>query len=126
MRYHIIHQPHFQRLTRTKLFAGQDHLKRSADTDKPRQTLGAAGAGQQALPVRERILAGPLGRTLLFKMAAKRTEQKPHGNYPAAPRILSVIETGLAQGRSSGYEAEARAFGQLAMTPQSQALRPPS
>ncbi|MHC0463810.1 fatty acid oxidation complex subunit alpha FadJ [Kosakonia cowanii] len=75
------------------------------------------------LPVRERILAGPLGRTLLFKMAAKRTEQKTHGNYPAAPRILSVIETGLAQGRSSGYEAEARAFGQLAMTPQSQALR---
>ncbi|WLI78971.1 fatty acid oxidation complex subunit alpha FadJ [Kosakonia sp. H02] len=75
------------------------------------------------LPVRERVLAGPLGRTLLFRMVAKKTEQHTHGNYPAAPRILSVIETGLAQGRSSGLEAEARAFGQLAMTPQSQALR---
>ncbi|WP_318377879.1 fatty acid oxidation complex subunit alpha FadJ [Enterobacter sp.] len=75
------------------------------------------------LPVREKILAGPLGRTLLFRMAEKKTQQKTHGNYPAAQRILDVIQTGLAQGRSSGYEAEARAFGELAMTPQSQALR---
>ncbi len=75
------------------------------------------------LPVRERVLAGPLGRALLFRMVSKKTEQKTQGNYPAATRILSVIETGLTQGRSSGYDAEARAFGQLAMTPQSQALR---
>lgn len=75
------------------------------------------------LPVRERVLAGPLGRTLLFRMVGKKTEQKTQGNYPAATQILSVVETGLAQGRSSGYDAEARAFGQLAMTPQSQALR---
>lgn len=34
-----------------------------------------------------------------------------------------MIETGLAQGCSSGYAEEARAFGELAMTPQSQALR---
>ena len=33
------------------------------------------------------------------------------------------METGLAQGCSSGYAEEARAFGELAMTPQSQALR---
>lgn len=34
--------------------------------------------GRQAkrpLPVRERVLAGPLGRTLLFSMAGKKTEQ---------------------------------------------------
>ncbi|AIA25292.1 fatty acid oxidation complex subunit alpha FadJ [Kosakonia sacchari] len=88
--------------------------------------VGLVSQGRPAsrhLPVRERILAGPLGRTLLFRMVAKQTEQKIQGNYPAASRILSVIETGLAQGRSSGYDAEARAFGQLAMTPQSQALR---
>lgn len=82
--------------------------------------------GRQAkrpLPVRERILAGPLGRTLLFNMVGKKTEQKTRGNYPAATRILKVIETGLSQGSSSGYAAEAKAFGELAMTPQSQALR---
>ncbi|CBG89488.1 fatty acid oxidation complex subunit alpha FadJ [Citrobacter rodentium] len=75
------------------------------------------------LPVRERVLAGPLGRALLFRMAGKKTQHKTHGNYPAAERILQVIETGLAQGVSSGYEAEARAFGELAMSPQSRALR---
>ncbi|WP_263070146.1 fatty acid oxidation complex subunit alpha FadJ [Enterobacter huaxiensis] len=82
--------------------------------------------GRQAsrpLPVRERVLAGPLGRTLLFSMAGKKTEQKTKGNYPAAKRILDVIEIGLSQGSSSGYAAEAKAFGELAMTPQSQALR---
>ncbi|WP_436856622.1 fatty acid oxidation complex subunit alpha FadJ [Citrobacter tructae] len=78
---------------------------------------------QRTLPVRERILAGQLGRTLLFRMVSKKTEQKTLGNYPATGRILQVIETGLAQGSSSGYDAEARAFGELAMTPQSQALR---
>ncbi|WP_437887110.1 fatty acid oxidation complex subunit alpha FadJ [Phytobacter sp. V91] len=75
------------------------------------------------LPAKERLLASPLGRTLLFRMVGKKTEQKTQGNYPATAKILHVIEMGLAQGRSSGYEAEARAFGQLAMTPQSQALR---
>lgn len=78
---------------------------------------------KRPLPVRERILAGPLGRALLFRMAAKKTGQKTRGNYPAARRILEVIETGLAQGSSSGYAAEAKAFGELAMTPQSKALR---
>lgn len=82
--------------------------------------------GRQArrhLPVRERILAGPLGRALLFSTVSKKTEQKTKGNYPAAKRILDVIETGLAQGSSSGYAAEAKAFGELAVTPESRALR---
>lgn len=77
----------------------------------------------RTLPVRERILAGPLGRTLLFSMVSKKTEQKTHGNYPATQRIIDVIKIGLGQGSFSGYEAEAKAFGELAMTPQSAALR---
>ncbi|MCT4716602.1 fatty acid oxidation complex subunit alpha FadJ [Enterobacteriaceae bacterium H18W14] len=77
----------------------------------------------RVLPVRERILAGPLGRSLLFNFINKKTEQKTKGNYPAARRILDVIKIGLEQGTHSGYEAEAKAFGELAMTPQSAALR---
>ncbi|SUG14016.1 fatty acid oxidation complex alpha subunit [Salmonella enterica subsp. arizonae] len=78
---------------------------------------------QRTLPVRERILAGALGRALLFRLVRKKTAQKTQGNYPATERIIDVIETGLAQGSGSGYDAEACAFGELAMTPQSQALR---
>ncbi len=53
---------------------------------------------QRTLPVRERILAGPLGRALLFRLVRKKTAQKTQGNYPATERIIDVIETGLAQG----------------------------
>ncbi|MRT14224.1 fatty acid oxidation complex subunit alpha FadJ [Enterobacteriaceae bacterium RIT711] len=84
------------------------------------------GKGRQAsrtLPVRERILAGPLGRSVLFSMVSKKTEQKTRGNYPATQRIIDVIKVGLGQGSFSGYESEAKAFGELAMTPQSVALR---
>lgn len=77
----------------------------------------------RTLPVRERILAGPLGRSLLFSMVEKKTEQKTRGNYPATKRIIDVIKIGLGQGSFSGYESEAKAFGELAMTPQSAALR---
>ncbi|GDX04818.1 fatty acid oxidation complex subunit alpha FadJ [Buttiauxella sp. A111] len=75
------------------------------------------------LPVRERILAGPLGRSLLFSIVSKKTEQKTRGNYPATQRIIEVMKVGLGQGSFSGYESEAKAFGELAMTPQSAALR---
>ncbi|HAT1613600.1 TPA: fatty acid oxidation complex subunit alpha FadJ [Raoultella ornithinolytica] len=77
----------------------------------------------RSMPIHERVLAGPLGRNLLFRLVGKKTRQKTQGNYPAAERILQVIENGLAHGCSSGYAEEARAFGELAMTPQSQALR---
>lgn len=77
----------------------------------------------RSMPIRERVLAGPLGRNLLFRLVGKKTRQKTQGNYPAAERILQVIENGLAHGCSSGYAEEARAFGELAMTAQSQALR---
>jgi 3-hydroxyacyl-CoA dehydrogenase/enoyl-CoA hydratase/3-hydroxybutyryl-CoA epimerase len=62
-----------------------------------------------------------LGRHLLFHFVGKRSADQ--GNYPAVKRILQVVENGLAHGCSSGYAEEARAFGELAMTPQSQALR---
>ncbi len=33
----------------------------------------------RTVPVRERVLAGPLGRQLLFRMVAKKTRQKNAG-----------------------------------------------
>lgn len=78
---------------------------------------------RRALPWQERLLNGPLGRSLLFSIVRKKTLEKTHGNYPAAERIIKVVRTGLDQGSASGYEAEARAFGELAMSPQSAALR---
>ena len=78
---------------------------------------------QRELPWQDRLLNGPLGKNLLFSIVRKKTLAKTHGNYPAAERIIQVVRSGLDHGSASGYEAEARAFGELAMTPQSAALR---
>ncbi|MGS9159764.1 fatty acid oxidation complex subunit alpha FadJ, partial [Salmonella enterica subsp. enterica serovar Infantis] len=39
---------------------------------------------QRTLPVRDRILAWPVGLALLFRLVRKNTAQKTQGNYPAA------------------------------------------
>ncbi|MCK9782985.1 fatty acid oxidation complex subunit alpha FadJ [Proteus vulgaris] len=64
-----------------------------------------------------------LGRNILFGQAKKRTLAKTKGHYPAAERILYVIERGLERDIQTGFKEEANAFGELAMTPVSSALR---
>lgn len=63
------------------------------------------------------------GRKLVFSQATKQTLAKTHGNYPAALKILQVIETGVEQGYNKGLAAEAKAFGELCMSKESAALR---
>lgn len=63
------------------------------------------------------------GRNLLFKKAREQTFAKTKGNYPAPAMILDVIETGMNNGMEAGLQAEAEAFGQLVMSPESFQLR---
>jgi len=72
---------------------------------------------------RARLIQGAVARPLLFMLAKRQADKKSHGNYPAVDQILSVVRTGLEQGSQAGHHAEARAFGLLAMTPESAALR---
>lgn len=64
-----------------------------------------------------------MGRKVLFEQAQKKTLEKTRGNYPAAEKILEVIETGANKGFKKGLELEARRFGQLCMSDESKALR---
>jgi len=77
----------------------------------------------RTLPLRDRLLHGPVGRQALFALATRQTAAKTQGNYPAANRIIEVVRIGLEQGSRAGHDAEARAFGELAMTPESAAMR---
>jgi enoyl-CoA hydratase/long-chain 3-hydroxyacyl-CoA dehydrogenase len=63
-----------------------------------------------------------VGRAIALGQAAKQVQSTTRGNYPAPEAILSVIKTGLTQGKEAGLVAEHRAFGQLARTPESEAL----
>ena len=65
----------------------------------------------------------PFGRNVLFGQAEKQTLKKTQGNYPAPLKILQVIKTGIENGMQAGLAAEAKAFGELCMTPESAALR---
>ena len=44
----------------------------------------------------------PLGRNVLFKKAGEMAQKQARGNYPAIPKILDVVKTGLESGVSAG------------------------
>lgn len=64
----------------------------------------------------------PLGRRLVYRGARTQVMKKTQGNYPAPLAAIDVIRTGLESGKEAGLAAEARAFGVLAVTPESRAL----
>ncbi|GAB4203287.1 MAG: fatty acid oxidation complex subunit alpha FadJ [Sandaracinaceae bacterium] len=83
----------------------------------PQKKLQGAEALQEAA-----LTKTPLGRKFLFDQARKQLLAKSRGNYPAPERILEVVEKGLAEGYEAGIEAEARAFGELVVSPQAAQL----
>jgi 3-hydroxyacyl-CoA dehydrogenase/enoyl-CoA hydratase/3-hydroxybutyryl-CoA epimerase len=58
----------------------------------------------------------PLGRALLFRKAREQVLTKTRGAYPAPLAILEVVAEGYAHGVARGLDAEATAFGRLAVT----------
>ena len=62
------------------------------------------------------------GRWLVARMARKAVLKKTLGNYPAQPRAIEVVLTGLNEGPAAGFVAEHTAFGELAVTDVSRKL----
>ena len=83
-------------------------------------TLGRvfSSAGFQELALED----NPLGRKVLFQQARKTLLSKTHGNYPAAERIVDVVEVGMERGLHAGLAAEAREFGKLVVSSEAKAL----
>jgi 3-hydroxyacyl-CoA dehydrogenase/enoyl-CoA hydratase/3-hydroxybutyryl-CoA epimerase len=92
------------------------------------------GAPSSGEPRRAKVLEGvaaieeaaltktPIGRKVLFDRARDALMKKTRGNYPAPERILEVVRRGLERGWEAGLEAEARAFGELVVSPQAASL----
>ncbi|XP_018794712.1 PREDICTED: trifunctional enzyme subunit alpha, mitochondrial [Bactrocera latifrons] len=74
----------------------------------------------------DKVLKASMGvdfiRNRIFKTAQKQVLKLSNGLYPAPLKIIDVIRTGIEKGTSAGYEAESKAFGELAMTPESKGL----
>ncbi|MDH3638732.1 MAG: fatty acid oxidation complex subunit alpha FadJ [Gammaproteobacteria bacterium] len=88
-----------------------------------RKVLTDASKYASVNALRELTLGGnALGRRLLFEQAKKRADGRTRGNYPAPVKILHAVRTGLEKGRAAGLAAEARAFGELVISPESRQL----
>jgi len=70
----------------------------------------------------ERLQRTALARPLLWRSAQRSMAKASGGHYPAPPRILEAIRTGVEHGPAAGLEAEARAFAELLFTPEARAL----
>lgn len=64
----------------------------------------------------------PMGRLVVYGKAKEQVAQKTGGNYPAPLRAIEVVRTSMEDGMAKGLDAEAQAFGELAMTDVSRRL----
>lgn len=85
---------------------------------------GIPNRKRPALKGANKFLEGTsIGRQILFKQARKQTLGKTKGNYPAPEHILDVLEASAGKATQRGYDLEAKFFGKLVMTPESEQLR---
>ncbi|MGB5116870.1 MAG: fatty acid oxidation complex subunit alpha FadJ [Providencia rettgeri] len=81
------------------------------------------GIKRPAIHWQQRLLSSRLLRNKVFQNAKQKVLSKTKGHYPAPEKIIHVVKTGMNKGLKAGYAEEAKAFGELVMTPESAALR---
>jgi len=64
----------------------------------------------------------PAGRAVLFSQSRSKTLEATGGNMPAPLEAIEVIRTGAEDGFEAGLEAEADAFGRLAVSSEARNL----
>lgn len=101
-------------LEETAIRAAKDIVNGSLKVDRNPKTL--------VQKLMKFVLSIDFIKDKIFQKAKAQVMKASGGLYPAPLRILDVVRTGLDKGPTAGYEAEARAFGELAVTPQSKGL----
>jgi 3-hydroxyacyl-CoA dehydrogenase/enoyl-CoA hydratase/3-hydroxybutyryl-CoA epimerase len=64
----------------------------------------------------------PLGRAFVKSQASRALLKQTKGFYPAPPRALALTADGLGRSRSDALQIEAKALGELIVTPESKSL----
>ena len=85
--------------------AAAEKLARGWKPPRARRSLGAFA-----------LDGTPLGRLMVYRKAEEQALEKSGGHYPAPARAIDVVRTSMEDGVAKGLEAEALAFGELAMT----------
>ncbi len=81
------------------------------------------GVHRPAIHWQQRLLSSKFLRNQVFKSVKQKVLSKTKGHYPAPDKIIQVVKIGMNKGLKAGYAEEAKAFGELVMTPESAALR---
>jgi 3-hydroxyacyl-CoA dehydrogenase/enoyl-CoA hydratase/3-hydroxybutyryl-CoA epimerase len=72
---------------------------------------------RRGIPLSERLL-----RPVIFSKARSTVREKTQGHYPAPLAAIDVVEKGTATSLEEGLKLEAKAFGELSVSPVSRAL----
>lgn len=71
----------------------------------------------------EKLLEGnPIGRSIIFSQARKKTLGQTKGNYPAPMYIIDSVKYGYKNGLKKGLVNETKLFGEAGAKPESRAL----
>lgn len=70
----------------------------------------------------DRLERLPGAKALILHQAREGVMEKTHGLYPAPLRILEVVDRGLDRPMPEALALEARAFGELSVTPEARGL----
>ncbi|KAA8996950.1 fatty acid oxidation complex subunit alpha FadJ [Affinibrenneria salicis] len=118
-------------LSGRRLRAGQALKWRLVDDVVPADILLDTAVGlvkqgkyrRPSLPWPLRLLHSAPVRPWFFRLARRQTRARTRGHYPAPEKMIQLVRYGLDNGDQAGYQAEAKVFGKLVMTPESAALR---
>ena len=84
-----------------------------------RGSLGGAGRQRRRHTFGNRLLDGtPPGRALVLRTARRQVLKRSGGHYPAPLKILEVVRKGRGRSVPERLELEARAVGELAVSPE--------
>jgi len=84
---------------------------------------GDLSVDRSGRPLGEKLIESTaLSRRVLYQQVEKRTRARTKGNYPAPPRIIDAVRTGMESGLDAGLDTEMKHFADLVFTPESKAL----
>lgn len=99
------------------------HALKDAGINAVKKLKGSNASNPDKRSLANKLLEGnPVGRSIIFSQAKKRTKAETKGNYPAPPKIIDSVEYGFKNGFKEGLKNESKLFGELAVTPESRAL----
>ncbi len=98
-------------------------LLQAAKTAARELATGARTPEREPLSLTDRLLESTrLSRRIIYQKAEENVRKETRGNYPAPARIIECVRASIEEGLDEGLQLEATRFGELAFTPESQAL----